>query len=72
MSIEALYVDVEQARAALQDFHSILSNGEYDLNAPRPSLEGQSVAHFYKRANVVFEILLGLRPRLIPNRNFTP
>jgi len=62
MSIDALFVEVEQARTALHDFHSILSSGQYDLNAPRPSLEGQSVARFYRRANVVFESLLGLRP----------
>lgn len=60
MSIDALFVEVEQARTALHDFHSILSSGQYDLNAPRPSLEGQSVARFYRRANVVFESLLGL------------
>lgn len=62
MSIEALYVELEQARIALHDLHAILSNGQLDLNAPRPSLEGQSVARFYRRANVVFESLLGLRP----------
>lgn len=62
MSIEAMYVEIEQARGALHDFHAIFSSGQYDLNEPRTSLEGQSVARFYRRANVIFESLLGLRP----------
>lgn len=62
MSIDALFAEVEQARTALHDFHSVLSSGQYDLNEPRPSLEGQSVARFYRRTSVVFESLLGLRP----------
>ena len=62
MGVEALFAEIEQARGALHDFHAIPSNGQYDLSVPMPSLEGQSVAAFYRRANLVFEGLLGLRP----------
>lgn len=62
MSIETLYTEIEQARTALHDFHSILSSGQADLNAPRPALDGQSIVRFYRRTNVVFEGLFGLRP----------
>lgn len=62
MSIETLYMEIEQARSALHAFHAILSTGQYDLNAPRPALHSQSIARFYKHATVVFEGLLGLRP----------
>ena len=62
MSIEALYTEIEPARTTLHDFHALLSNGQYDLSVPRPALDGQSVTRFYRRALVVFEGLLGLRP----------
>ena len=62
MSIEALFAELEQARNALHELHALLSNGQYDLNAPRACLEGQSVSRFYRRASVVFEGLFGLRP----------
>ncbi len=62
MSIGVMYEELEQARTALQDFYSILNAGQVDLAASRPSLEGLSVSRFHRRANVVFESLIGLRP----------
>lgn len=62
MSIEALYVELEQARATWQSLHDLLNSGKYELSTPRPALEGQSVARFYRRISVVFEGLFGLRP----------
>lgn len=62
MSIEALYAELEQARITWQSLHDLLVQGQYDINAARPSLNGQSVARLYRRTVLVFEGLFGIRP----------
>lgn len=62
MSIDAAYEKLEQARSAWRGLHDLLLRGNYDVAGARAVIGGQSVQSFSKRADLVFEGLLALRP----------
>lgn len=62
MSNDAVFNDLEQSRSAWRSVHDLLVNGGYDITGARASIAGQSVLSFAKRADLVFEGLLSLRP----------
>ena len=62
MSIDTAFTELEQARSAWGGLHDLLVNGGYDVVGARPSIGGQSVQSFAKRADLVFEGLVALRP----------
>ena len=62
MSIDAVFTEIEQSRSAWRALHDLLVNGGYDVVGARPSIGGQSIQSFAKRADLVFEGLLSLRP----------
>ena len=65
MSIDALYDDLEQARLGWRGLHDLLVSGSYDVVGARAAIGGQSVQSFSKRADLVFEGLLALRPLIL-------
>ena len=62
MSIDAAFTELEQSRSAWRGLHDLLVNGNYDVTGARPSIGGQSVLSFARRADLVFEGLFALRP----------
>lgn len=62
MSIDATFIDLEQSRSAWGVLHDLLINGGYDVASARASIGGQSVQSFARRADLVFEGLIALRP----------
>lgn len=62
MSTDAAFTEIEQSRSAWREVHDLLINGGYDVVGARASIGGQSVQSFAKRADLVFEGLLALRP----------
>ncbi|AEK60822.1 hypothetical protein [Collimonas fungivorans] len=62
MSIETLYQGVEESRKAIDETYTYLIKGQYDLNSPRSNIEGQTIEQLYRRATVVFETFLAIRP----------
>lgn len=62
MSIEATYAGLDESRSAWTALHDLLVKGGYDTSTARPSLAGQSIAEFDRRAGFIFEGLLALKP----------
>lgn len=62
MSIDVVFAELEQSQSVWRGLHDLLANGGYDLVGARPAMGGQSVQSFAKRADLVFEGLMALRP----------
>jgi hypothetical protein len=62
MSIDALFNEIETARASWNALNDLLVQSKYDFSRARPILDQQSMEMFRRRADLVFETLLALRP----------
>lgn len=62
MSIDALFNEIDAARASWNALNDILVQSKYDFGRQRPVLEQQSMELFRRRADLVFEALLALKP----------
>ena len=62
MSVEALYQEVDSARTSWQDLLSQLANGEADFARSRSVLSDVSLRDFSRQVDLVFELLLSVRP----------
>lgn len=62
MSIDALFNEIESARASWNALNDLLVQSKYDFARVRPILDQQSMEMFRRRADLVFETLLALRP----------
>jgi hypothetical protein len=62
MSVNALYNEIEASRVAWASLNDLLVHSKYDFGRERPVLDQQSVDVFRRRIDLVFDILLALRP----------
>lgn len=62
MSVEGLYQELEVARSGWQDLLTQLSIGEADFSRSRPFLGEISLREFSRQIELVFELLLSVRP----------
>lgn len=62
MSIETLYQGIDESRKALDETYAYLIKGQYDLNSPRSNIGDQTIEQLYRRATLVFETFLAIRP----------
>ncbi len=62
MSIDALFSEIEAARASWNALNDILVQSKYDFERARPVLDQQSMDIFRRRVELIFETLLSLRP----------
>lgn len=61
MSIEVLFNEIEASRLAWNTVNDMLVQGKYDFERARPVFDQQSMGVFRRRADLVFETLLGLK-----------
>lgn len=62
MSIDAVYVEVSQARASWGEAFGLLVQGKLDTNAKKPLLDDVSLDDFAIRVTLVLEIYEAIRP----------
>lgn len=62
MSLDALFNEIESARASWNALNDLLVQSKYDFARARPILDQQSMEMFRRRADLGFETLLALRP----------
>lgn len=62
MSMDALFNEIDATRATWNALNDILVQSKYDFGRQRPVLDQQPMEFFRRRADLVFEVLLALRP----------
>ena len=62
MSVNALYDELDASRVAWASLNDLLVQSKYDFGRERPVLDQQSVDVFRRRIDLVFDVLLSLRP----------
>ena len=60
--IEAMYEELQEARAAWIDLYGLLRQGQYDTSVLRQAIGDVSVDNLHQRALLVFELTESLRP----------
>jgi hypothetical protein len=60
--IEAMYEELQEARAAWNDLYGLLRQGQYDTSVLRQAIGDVSVDNLHQRALLVFELTESLRP----------
>lgn len=62
ITIDSLFGEVEEAKAAWMAVHDLLKQGQYDTAAPRPAIDHVPVDTLHSRLILIFELILGMRP----------